>query len=67
MKFSVVIPCYNAQRWIVETLASVIAQTLPPQEIFVVDDGSDDQSAMLVTAMIETSPVPLTLLRSAQQ
>lgn len=47
-RFTVVIPCYNAKRWISATLKSVLAQTWPDLEIIVVDDGSSDGSADLV-------------------
>lgn len=42
---SVAMPAYQAERWIRETLESVISQTSPPDEIVVVDDGSTDNTA----------------------
>jgi glycosyltransferase involved in cell wall biosynthesis len=41
---SILIPCYNAGRWLAETLESALAQTWPHREIIVVDDGSKDDS-----------------------
>lgn len=45
---SVVIPAYNAARWIEETLQSVFAQDYPDYEVIVVDDGSTDNTAEVV-------------------
>lgn len=42
---SVIIPVYNAEPWLAETIESVLGQTRPPQQVIVVDDGSTDQSA----------------------
>jgi glycosyltransferase involved in cell wall biosynthesis len=42
---SVVMPAYQAERWIGAALDSVFAQTLPADEVIVVDDGSTDGTA----------------------
>jgi glycosyltransferase involved in cell wall biosynthesis len=47
MKISVVIPAYNAARFLPRCLESVFAQTLKPDEVIVVDDGSTDNTAAL--------------------
>ena len=41
---SILIPAYNAERWIASTIESAIAQTWPHKEIIVVDDGSTDRT-----------------------
>jgi glycosyltransferase involved in cell wall biosynthesis len=44
---SVVIPCFDQGHYLREALQSVLAQTLPPAEIVVVDDGSTDNTAAI--------------------
>jgi glycosyltransferase involved in cell wall biosynthesis len=44
---SILIPAFNAQEFIVETLRSAIAQTWKRKEIIVVEDGSTDQTLAL--------------------
>jgi glycosyltransferase involved in cell wall biosynthesis len=41
---SVIIPCYNAERWLAATLESALAQTWPRKEIILINDGSKDRS-----------------------
>jgi glycosyltransferase involved in cell wall biosynthesis len=41
---SILIPAYNSQEWLADTLRSAIEQTWPNKEIIVVDDGSKDQT-----------------------
>lgn len=41
---SILIPCYNAERWVGEAIQSALDQTYPNTEIIVVDDGSTDRS-----------------------
>ena len=49
MKISVVIPLYNKRDYIERCLNSVIKQISIPEEIIVVDDGSTDDSAIIVS------------------
>jgi glycosyltransferase involved in cell wall biosynthesis len=42
---SILIPAYNSEEWIADTLQSAIAQTWQRKEIIVVDDGSTDRTA----------------------
>jgi glycosyltransferase involved in cell wall biosynthesis len=45
---SILIPAYNSEKWIAETLESAIAQTWSNKEIIVVDDGSNDTTFEIV-------------------
>jgi len=54
---SVIIPCYNASRYIGDALESVFAQQSVSQEIILVDDGSQDGSPEFVEAHFPTVQV----------
>ena len=41
---SILIPAYNAQEWLADTIGSALAQSWPRKEIIVIDDGSTDQT-----------------------
>jgi O-antigen/teichoic acid export membrane protein/glycosyltransferase involved in cell wall biosynthesis len=41
---SILIPAYNAEPWIADTIRSALGQTWPRKEVIVVDDGSTDQT-----------------------
>jgi glycosyltransferase involved in cell wall biosynthesis len=48
MKISAIIPNYNRETLIGETISNLLAQSLPPHEIIVVDDGSTDKSVDVI-------------------
>src|SRR5712671_4200568 len=41
---SILIPAYNSEQWLAESIESALAQTWQKKEIIVVDDGSTDQT-----------------------
>ena len=60
---SVVVPVYNRAKLLPLTLASLLAQTQPADEILVVDDGSSDGSA----AIAEAFGPPVRVIRQVNQ
>lgn len=53
---SIVMPCYNGERFIDETIKSVLSQTYPDWELLVIDDGSNDNSARIVAKYAQGEP-----------
>lgn len=45
---SIVIPCYNAEKYVGQAIVSALSQTYPRKEVIVVDDGSTDGSVAAV-------------------
>jgi glycosyltransferase involved in cell wall biosynthesis len=62
--FSVVIPAYNARRLIGSTIRSVLRQTRDDFELIVVDDGSQDGTPEVVSAIADPR---LRLVRQANR
>lgn len=58
MNVSVIIACYNGAALIPEAIRSAQAQTAPPLEIIVVDDGSTDASREVVAAFPGVRLIP---------
>jgi len=48
LRATVAIPCYNGSSYVGAVIESVLAQTLPANEVLVVDDGSTDGSAEII-------------------
>jgi glycosyltransferase involved in cell wall biosynthesis len=49
---SILIPAYNAEPWIADTIQSALNQTWPEKEIIVVDDGSNDRTLSIARQFI---------------
>lgn len=49
---SIIIPCYNAEKFIAETIQSVLNQTYTNWELIVIDDGSKDNSSKIVASFL---------------
>lgn len=56
MNFSIIIPAYNEEESIGKTLESLLNQTLKPHQIIVVDDGSSDKTAEIVSKIAKSHP-----------
>ncbi|QCJ45309.1 glycosyltransferase family 2 protein [Bacillus sp. S3] len=52
-KVSVIVPLYNGEKYIEETILSIINQTYKNIEIIVIDDGSSDQSAVITKNLMK--------------
>ena len=61
---SVVMPCYNAERYLGEAILSVLLQSYRNVELVVVDDGSTDTSPDITAKLAEQYAGRLTLLRA---
>ena len=60
---SAIIPNYNRETFIGETISNLLEQTRPPDEIIVVDDGSIDSSVAIIRSFGEK----VTLIQQANQ
>lgn len=61
MKISVALCAYNGGKYIGEQLASIAAQSRPPDELIVCDDGSTDDTLRVVRDFAEGSDFPVRL------
>ena len=51
---SIVTPMYNGEKYVEETIQSVLKQTYPNWEMVIVDDGSKDNGPSIVEKYAQT-------------
>jgi len=62
MTVSIITPSYNAEKFIADTIESVLAQTYRQWEMIIIDDNSTDNTTHIIEAYIEKDP-RITLIR----
>ena len=67
IKVSVIVPVYNAEKYLNETIESIENQTLKNIEVIFVDDGSTDSSADILLSYKERQPGKVTVIRQKNQ
>jgi glycosyltransferase involved in cell wall biosynthesis len=60
--FAAIIPTYNREATILRAIHSIARQTIRPQTLIVIDDGSIDQTEELVTAWIRVERPPFKVI-----
>lgn len=56
MKFTIIIPCYNSEKWIKECVISALSQTHKDLEVIFVDNESTDKSVEIVREIKKDYP-----------
>src|SRR3989304_7936270 len=57
MKVSIMIPVYHSESTIVETLDSLFQQNVPFSELLIFNDGSPDNSAIIISEYLKKKKI----------
>ncbi len=57
LSIAAIIPLYNGAKWVERAIQSVLSQTLLPDELIVVDDGSTDDGPDIVARLAADHPL----------
>ena len=67
LKFSVIVPVYNSEKYIDECLTSVLTQTYTNYELILVNDGSMDRSGEICDAYVRRYPEKIIVVHNHNQ
>lgn len=63
MKFSIIVPVYNVERYLESCLDSIATQDFSDYEVVIVDDGSTDNSSEIYGRFAATSMAPVQIIK----
>ena len=63
-RVSVCVPSYNHAPFVERCLKSIIRQSVPPSELLVIDDGSQDDSVTIIERILKDAPFPSELTKN---
>lgn len=67
MLVSIIIPCYNVEKYISACIESALNQTYPDTEIIIVDNNSTDQTLSIIRDFQRRQPEKISLLEETKQ
>lgn len=61
-KVSIIISCYNHEKYIVQSINSVLNQTYTDYEILIINDGSTDNSSNIINRIVDKNKDKITFI-----
>ena len=62
LEYSVALCTFNGERFVSEQIQSIQKQTIPPKELIVSDDGSDDRTLEIVESLATKCTIPIKII-----
>ncbi|MDO4880208.1 MAG: glycosyltransferase family A protein [Capnocytophaga sp.] len=67
MRFGIIIPVHNEEKYLSKTLDSLLKQTFLPHQIIIVDDNSTDNTANIISDYVKKHSIIKTIYRSSSE
>ena len=59
MKFSIIMPVYNIEKYLEKSILSVVNQSYADYELICIDDGSTDGSPQILSAFVDNARIKI--------
>jgi glycosyltransferase involved in cell wall biosynthesis len=67
IRVSALVPAFNVENYIEECLDSITGQSITPDEVIIIDDGSDDKTLKLVESWANKTAIPTRVISQTNQ